>query len=170
MIVINGIISVLQPRLRLIFTSLNMDYYHDFWVGFLSEQIARQTVEMAITKCPGCEDKMNSPLLHSHHQLSLLDKLRCYFEEIRGSILPTIDALYEQYKEKLPHSDDLDKDKEIYLKNGRFFLISITAEALYYGRYLNEMNDSYINEGFTLPKKRKITKAKKPIKITPKLL
>ena len=147
-----------------------MDYYHDFWVGFLSEQIARQAVEMAIIKCPGCEDKMYSPLLHSHHQLSLLDKLRRYFEEIRGSILPTVEALYEQYKDKLPHSDDLDKDKEIHFKNGRFFLITATADALYYGRYLNEMNDSCINEGFISAKKRKISKAKKVIKITPKLL
>ena len=146
-----------------------MDYYHDFWIGFLSEQIVRQAVEMALIKCSGCEGKMHSPLLHLHHQLSLLDKLRTYFEEIRGSLLPTIDALYEQFKNKLPHSDNLDKDKEIYINNGRFFLISLTSEALYYGRYLNETNDSYINEGFTV-KKRKISKAKKPIKITSKLL
>ena len=70
-----------------------MDYYHDFWIGFLSEQIVRQAVEMALIKCSGCEGKMHSPLLHLHHQLSLLDKLRTYFEEIRGSLLPTIDAL-----------------------------------------------------------------------------
>ena len=147
-----------------------MDYYHDFWIGFLSEQIARQAVEMALIKCPGCDKKMYSPLLHLHHQLSLLDKIRTYFEEIRGSLLPTIDALYEQFKNKLPHSDNLDKDKEIYINNGRFFLISLTSEALYYGRYLNETNDFYINEGFLTVKKRKISKAKKPIKITSKLL
>ena len=147
-----------------------MDYYHDFWIGFLSEQIVRQAVELTLIKCPGCEDKMYSPLLHLHHQLSLLDKIRTYFEEIRGSLLPTIDTLYEQFKDKLPHSDDLDKDNEVYIKNGRFFLISITSEALYYGRYLNEMNDSFINEGFPPVKKRRISKAKKPVKITSKLL
>ena len=147
-----------------------MDYYNDFWIGFLAEQIARQAVEMSLIKCVGCQDNMHSPLLHSHHQLSLLDKLRRHFEEIRGSVLPTINALYEQFKNKLPHSDDPDKDMEIYLKNGRFFLISATADALYYGRYLTEMNDFYINEGFKSVKKRKITKAKKPVKITSKLL
>ena len=160
----------MQARLRLIFVSLIMEYYHDFWIGFLSEHIARQAVEMTVIKCPGCEDKMHSPLLHLHHQLSLLDKIRTYFEEIRGLLLPTIDTLYDQFKDKLPHSDDLDKDKEIYIKNGRFFLISITSEALYFGRYLNEMNDSFINEGFPTAKKRKISKAKKPVKISPKLL
>ena len=147
-----------------------MDYYHDFWIGFLSEQIVRQAVELTLIKCPGCEDKMYSPLLHLHHQLSLLDKIRTYFEEIRGSLLPTISALYDRFKEKLPHSDDLDKDKDTYINNGRFFLISITSEALYYGRYLNEMNDSYINEGFTAVKKRRISKVKKPVKITQELL
>ena len=147
-----------------------MDYYNDFWIGFLAEHIARQAVEMSLIKCVGCQDKIHSPLLHTHHQLSLLDKLRCHFEEIRGSVLPTINALYEQFKGKLPHSDDLDKDTELYIQNGRFFLISATADVLYYGRYLSEMNDSYINEGFKSAKKRKITKAKKPVKITPKLL
>ena len=133
-----------------------MDYYHDFWMGFLTEQMIRQVVEMALIKCSGCCDEMHSPMLHLHHQLSLLEKLKCYFYEVRGSILSSIEALYEQFEDKLPHSNDLNKDKEIYVNNGRFFLISATPESLYYGRFICEMNDIYINEGFKLAKKRKI--------------
>lgn len=144
-----------------------MDYYHDLWIGFLTEQIVRQTIEMAVIKCPGCEDNLHSPLLHLHHQMSLLEKVRTYFEEIRGAMLPTIQNLYEQFKDKLPHSEDLDEDKELYIKNGRWFLISITSDALYYGRYMNHFNDSYINEAFSIPKKRRISKAKKPVKSNP---
>lgn len=138
-----------------------MEYYHDFWIGFLTEKVTRQAVELSVIKCPGCQDKMYSPLLHLHHQLSLLEKLRSYFEEIRGSLLPTIEVLYNEFQDKLPHSDDLEKDRKIYIKNGRFFLISATADALYFGRYLTEMNDSYINEGFLSVKKQRITKSKK---------
>ena len=133
-----------------------MDYYHDFWIGFLTEQMIRQVVEMALIKCSGCSEKMHSPMLHLHHQLSLLEKLKCYFDEVRGSILSSIEASYEQFEDKLPHSNDLNKDKEIYVNNGRFFLISATPESLYYGRFVCEMNDIYINEGFKLTKKRKI--------------
>ena len=127
-------------------------------MGFLGESIVRQVVEMAKIRCPGCSDKTHSPLLHLHEQISLLDKLKCYFEEIRGTILPTIRELYEQFKHKLPHSNDPLKDEECYIENGRHFLIKITADALYYGRYLNDMNDSYVNEGFKMAKKKPIQK------------
>ena len=140
-----------------------MDYYHDFWIGFLTEKFVRKAVEMCLNRCRGCQDKMHSALLHLHHQLSLLEKLRSYFEEVRGTLLPTIDVLYQEFQDKLPHSDDLEKDRKIYINNGRFFLISATADALYFGRYLTEMNDTYINEGFSSVKKRKITKSKKNI-------
>ena len=48
------------------------------------------------------------------------------------------------------------KDEECYIENGRHFLITITADALYYGRYLNDMNDSYVNEGFKVVKKKRV--------------
>lgn len=133
------------------------DYFHDFWLGYLTDVLIRQTVEMSILKCPGCQDELKSPLLHLHHQLSLLEKLRCYIDEIRGTVLPTITVLYDEFQNKLPHSDDLEKDKEIYVNNARFFLLSASAETLYYGRYLTEMNDQFINEAFVKKQKAKKT-------------
>ena len=132
-----------------------MDYFSDIWTGFISEQIVRQTVNLCELNCPGCTDSKRSPLLHIHQQLSLLDKLRCYFEEVRGSILPIIPQLYDQFQHKLAHSNDLDKDKELYTFNARGFLISITADALYYGRFITDMNDSYICEEVNPGNKRK---------------
>ena len=147
-----------------------MDYYHDFWIGFLSDQIIRQAVETSLLNCAGCRDGLKSPLLHLHQQLSLLDKIVTYFDEIRGSKISQIETLYDQFQVKLPHSSDLNADREIYVKNGRTFLLFATPQSLYHGRYVTEMNDMYINEGFLLAKKRKISKPKKVIKITSQLL
>lgn len=149
-----------------------MFYYNDNWIAFLTETIIRKVVDLAKMRCPACSDKINSPLLHLHEQLSLLEKTRTYFEEIRGNILPTINELYGQFKHKLPHSNDSAQDEVCYIENGRQFLLTITADALYYGRYLNEMNDSYINEAFRIEKRKPTqkravgTKAKRRTKNT----
>ena len=130
-------------------------YHSDVWIGFLCENIVRDVLQLAKLRCPGCNDKLNSPLLHLHEQLSLLDKLRQHFEEIRGTILPTLPELYNRFKDKLPHSDDLSKDQECYISIAHNFLLLIGADSLYYGRFLSDFNDSYISEAFKIQKKRK---------------
>ena len=130
-------------------------YYSDVWIGFLCENIVRDVVQLAKLRCPGCDDKLISPLLHLHEQLSLLEKLRHYFEEVRGTLLPTLPELYGTFQDKLPHSNDLSKDQECYISVGHNFLLTIGADSLYYGRYLSDLNDAYINEAFKAQKKRK---------------
>ena len=137
-----------------------MMYFSDIWIAFLGEQIIRQTVQMSELRCPGCQSGLKSPILHQHHQHNLLEKLKLYFEEIRGSILPTIQELYNQFKDKLPHSDDAGKDAECYVNTGRQFLIMITSESLYWGRYQSSLLDSLVDEGFQIPRKK--SQARKP--------
>ena len=136
-----------------------MDYYSDLWLGYLSGLLVRRCVELSILRCPGCNDKLKSPLLHLHQQQSLLDKIYIHFNEIKDVLFPTIDELYDVVKHKLSHSDDRSKDKEIYTNNGRCFLQTLNAESLYYGRYLSGENDFIINELLLQKpsKKRKIT-------------
>ena len=132
-----------------------MDYNHDVWIGFLCEQLVRQIVQMAIVKCPGCEDKMISPVLHLHHQQSLLTKMRRHFEEVRCPMLSCIDVYYEQIKDLLPHSDNLEKDKVNYTNTGRVWLTIANSEAVYHGRFITEMNDSYIDRAFKVKKQKR---------------
>ena len=123
------------------------------WLGFLCEVVIRQCLQLSLLRCPGCEDGIKSSILHLHAQQSLLDKLKRYFEEVRGEILPTITELYEQFQSKLPHSDNLEKDKECYVSCARQFLLTITVESLYFGRYVNSFNDGVISEAFIIPKR-----------------
>ena len=130
-------------------------YCNDNWVAYLCEQIIRQSSQKSISDCPGCNDKLHSPILHLHEQLSLLDKLRKYFQEIRGSILHDMEFHYAIFENKLPHSDDKKKDKLIYLNIARNFLLTATSDSIYFGRFLDETNDSFIDEAFTKKKGKK---------------
>ena len=130
-------------------------YCNDNWIAYLCEQIIRQSSQRSIADCPGCNAKLYSPLLHLHEQLSLLDKLRKYFQEIRGSILHDTEFHYTVFDNKLPHSDDKKKDKLIYLNIARNFLLTATSDSVYFGRFLDESNDSFINEAFTKKKGKK---------------
>ena len=123
-----------------------MDYHSDLWLGYLSGLLVRRCVELSILRCPGCNDKLKSPLLHLHQQQSLLDKICIHFNEVKDVLFSTIDELYDVAKHKLPQSDNRSKDKEIYTNNGLCFLETSNAESLYYGRYLCGENDFIINE------------------------
>ena len=59
-----------------------------------------------------------------------------------------IPIYYSQFESKLPHSDDLAKDRNIYCSVARTFLITCTVETIYYGRCITEATDSYIAEAF----------------------
>lgn len=129
-------------------------FFNDIWLGFLCEEIVRRTESMSKLKCPGCEANLKSPILHLHLQNSLLDKMRTYFEEIRAPTLRSVPELYERIQGKLPHSEDLDQDKDSYISIGRQFLMTQSCDSMYFGRWITEFNDSIIDEGFQVAKKR----------------
>ena len=62
----------------------------------------------------------------------MLDRLREYFEEVRGAILPILPELNTMFQAKLPHSDNLDHDQECYISIGHNFLLTIVADSLLY--------------------------------------
>lgn len=128
------------------------------WIGYLAENIIRRCISLTVEGCSGCKDNMTCDILHLHHQLSLLEKIDRYFESARGEVLNTLAKLYRVIENRLPHSNDVKKDASIYLNVGRFFLLTITPQALYYGRYVNEMNQSLISEVLDEPKVKKARK------------
>lgn len=134
-------------------------YYNDSWLAFLSEAFIRESMSLCEKECSGCKDNMKSAILHLHHQLSLLDKLKLYFEKVRSEMLVKIPQIYLKFEKKLPHSEDLSRDRDIYCGVARTFLITCTAEAVYYGRYITELTDSYVAEAYQ-PNNHKIKKRK----------
>ena len=131
-------------------------FFNDVWLGFLCEQIIRQANQMSFLNCPGCKAKLKSPILHLHLQTSLLDKMKTFFEEICGCLLKSVPQLYDLIQHKLPHSDNLEQDKDSYISIGRQFLMTHTCESVYYGRWVTEFNDDIIDEGFKVSKKRQV--------------
>ena len=131
-----------------------MDYFNEFWLGFITAEFVQRCVAESLVHCYGCRDGKISPLLHMHHQLGLKDKLIYHMETVRGTLIPLIPTLYEEFKLKVV---DANMDKDAYVTNARFFLISATPESLYYGRYLTESNDAFIHH-------QPIIKLQNPIK------
>lgn len=136
-------------------------YFSDIWLAYLCEHIVRDAVNLAKDHCLGCKESKYSPLLHLHEQTSLLDKIRTYFEEIRGRVLSTLPDIYDRFKKQLAHTTDLEKDKESYVDSARKFLLTITPDAVYFGRYIDEMTDSVLNDGFKIKKVAKVSKKRK---------
>lgn len=128
------------------------------WIGYLAEIVIRKCVSKSLVECNGCKDKMRSDLLHLHHQQSLFEKVQLHFNSVRLDLLNSLPTLYKAIEGKLPHSEDKKKDMMIYCELGQHFLISCSPEALYYGRYISELNDTFIDEVLTESKKLKLRK------------
>ena len=134
-----------------------MTFYDNVdWVGFLTENVIRKCVLWSLADCPGCQDGMKNDILHQHHQLSLLDKVQKHFEKARGEVLGSLPTLYKIFSLSLPHSPDLKKDAVIYCNLGKTFLLTSSPQALYFGRYINSLNDSCISEAMVKVKKAKL--------------
>ena len=123
-----------------------MNYFHDVYLGFFAEQ-------MSVLNCSACESKIKSPLLHICHQRGLLEKLQIHFEEVRGPMLSSIEAYYDQVQDLLPHSDNLIMDKNNYVNAARIWLQLCSAEIIFYGRFVDEFNHSFIDRAFKEVKK-----------------
>lgn len=129
------------------------------WIGYLAETIIQRCIALTEAQCSGCRDNVKCSILHLHNQLSLLEKIQNHFEVSRGEMLHMLPELYQDIEQRLPHSDDKAKDKIIYLNIGRIFLITCSPQALYYGRYVNDTNDAFINE--IMEQRRKKTKQRR---------
>ena len=123
-----------------------MDYFHENWIGFLANFLITKCVKACKDRCPGCEIKLRSPILHKHDQFSLLDKIRIHFDEIKGILEPHLETIYDIVQGKLPHSSDLEMDKVSYCKMGQNFLLATNPDSLYWGRYVTEFNDFIVFE------------------------
>ena len=119
-------------------------YYQEVWLGYLSSVIVQKCIKLARERCPGCAKKFKSALLHLHEQLSLENKLECYFEEVRGLLVSKMGFYYAEFERKMsqPCSEVI---KKLYLDFGKTFLFMATPKSIYYGRYIDESNCELIH-------------------------
>ena len=137
------------------------DYFANVWIAFLTDNIARDVLKRSIKNCPGCKDKLGSPLLHLHEQESLLQKLVTHFKESQGYFLKNINQLYDQFEDHLQHSDDAGKDRESYTDAARHFLLHSTSHSIMYGLFVNAATDPIIKRGYKSGKRKSLGKRKR---------
>ena len=136
------------------------EYFSNVWIAFLTDNVARDVIKRSLRNCPGCKAKLGSPLLHLHEQDSLLRKLETHFDESQGFLLKNLDKLYDQFKDHLQHSDDLKKDRELYINTGRHFLLHSTSHSIIYGLYVNPYTDPVVKQGYSKTSKNKMSRKK----------
>ena len=126
-------------------------YYQEFWIGYLSSVMIQKCIKLARERCPGCAKKFKSALLHLHEQLSLEQKLDCYFEEVRGLLVSKIGFYFADFEKKMvePYGDDF---KKLYIDYGKSFLFLANARTIYFGRYIDESNCELIHSKSFLQK------------------
>ena len=119
-------------------------YYQEFWLGYLSSVLVQKCIQLARERCPGCTKTFKSSLLHLHEQMSLENKLECYFEEVRGLFVSKIRLYFAEFEKKIkvPCSEDI---KKLYIDFGKAFLFMTTPRSIYYGRYIDESNCELIH-------------------------
>ena len=132
-----------------------MLYFENVWTAALCDSMVRKVCRISEKTCPAHKAGLKSPILHMCQQDSLLDKLGKHFFTAQGELLKTLSKEYETLKPKLPQSDEPEEDRQCYISCGRSFILTVTPEAIYYGRYVNEEADKLIYNN-TSTKKRKV--------------
>ena len=118
-------------------------YCSDLWIAYVANRVVDEAVKVSRRDCPGHKKAFNSALLHQCQQLSLHDKLAMRFNEIRSTVLRQLTTLYDELKDNLPSSENAEQDKTDAISIARQFLLTATADSVYYGRFITEDNDSY---------------------------
>jgi len=119
---------------------------HDNWLGYLVAVFVEETLNQSIQCCPGCHNKKNSALLHTHHHSGLLEKLHQFHPVVKETMLKKMIELVQDYTIKFPDPQMYDDIGKKVLKSiGKDFLQQSTPTFVYYSHYLNPKVDEVIN-------------------------
>ena len=126
-------------------------FFIDEFQGFLCEYFVRRTEELAKLDCNACKDKIKCHLLHMCIRNGMLEKITIYFEKVRGEMLACINVLFEQFCGSLQPNHGL--EPEAFINCDKLLLFSMTPKALFYGRFVTELNAFLIGKAFIVKKK-----------------
>jgi len=118
------------------------------WFAFLSTSLVNICVIEAKRHCLGCRHKKYSPLLHTHHQMSLYDKLGCHFTAAKTMLIDGMPQHITAFKKTISNANEYLDDNDVHclFGEGVDFLLRSTPSTVYYGCYVEGFNDTYVEE------------------------
>ena len=120
---------------------------HDNWLGYLIYVFVKETLTYSKECCPGCIDRKNSPLLHTHHHNGLLEKLHMFYPAVKDLMLSKMAVLVADYVSKYPDPEIYDEVGQKVLRAfGRDFLAQSDPKSIYYSHYLTPEIDEKLTE------------------------
>ena len=124
---------------------MKSDPNHDNWLGYIVAVFVNETITQSIECCPGCTDRKNSPLLHTHHHAGLLKKLYMFTPSVKTLLLSKLQILVTDYVTKFPDEEIYDEaGQKVLASFGRDFIRQCSPTFIYYSRYLTPSIDRVI--------------------------
>ena len=130
----------------------------DVWFAYVVNHIMDRCRVICKEHCKGCQLKWKSAFLHQHEQLSLLEKVDLYLEQVRGNLLGVeLESLYRRFTKTEP----LSTPKEELLQQTTSIIHHATPRSLYYGRWMTVEHDIIFHNMFMKRKRNKRKKLEK---------
>lgn len=123
--------------------------YHRIWYGYLTAELVKRSLELAMVNCPACNDGKISPLFHAHQQLGLKEKIDQYLGEIQIDMCVSMTLIFNDFTTKM----NCVLEENAFIDKGCFFVTSSTSDSFYYGRFLTGDMDQLIHGLFPTPQK-----------------
>ena len=122
----------------------------DVWFAYVVNHIMDRCRVICKEHCKGCQLKWKSAFLHQHEQLSLLEKVDLYLEQVRRNLLGVeCECLYRRFTKTEP----LSTPKEELLQQTQCIIRYATPWSLYYGRWMT-VEHELIFQGIFQKRKR----------------
>ena len=116
------------------------------WTSVLVMEIINRCEEYSIHSCNGCRGRLYSKILHSHYQMSLIDKIKKHLESAKTDLLQNLKGLSEQYIKCDIYTPFEVTSLDLY---AQYFISIMTPDAMLYGKYVNESDDAFIKKVIT---------------------
>lgn len=139
--------SFLEIHFRRFIVIMSSHDNHDTWLGYLIAVIISETMRQAMDICPGCTNRKNSALFHSHQHSGLLEKLTMFLPSVKVKILNNLQELVVDYVKKFENPLHSDETGMCVLRGyGKDFVRQLNdPKAVYYSRYLIESVDEKVH-------------------------
>ena len=135
-----------------------MTFTKEVWYAYVINNVIIKCKNICADRCQACQSKYKSPVLHDHEQLSLLQKIECFLDEVRGDVLGS--ELDNMFKKLSHYEKSIKPNKSELIEQVRNILLHATAASLYYGRWYTLEHEVFLRDLFSKPSTMRKMKSK----------
>ena len=128
---------------------MTFSFTKEVWFAYVINNVMIKCKNICEERCQACKSKYKSPILHDHEQMSLLQKIECYLDEVRGNLLGN--ELENMFKKLSWYEKSIKPDKTELIDQIKNILLHATPQSLYYGRWYTVEHEVFLRDLFSKP-------------------